>query len=385
MFPAQNRFPLLRNMLQSKGKPMAKRKRLSFDGIGLETKALTFSEPGNPPRGPALGQAGPAPRSAPISQVVGDASAQAALAALTSELEEARLSGRLILRVALDQIDDAHLTRDRMRVGADEMEDLIASLRERGQQMPLEVTALPDGRFGLISGWRRLHALRHLHTETGDARFAGALAIVRAPETLAHAYRAMVEENEIRAGISYYERARIAALAAEAGVYPDARAAIAGLFAAASRAKRSKIASFLVIWQNLDSRLRFGPAISERLGLALAKAIDSEEGFARRLGDRLRKATIETASDEIALLEKALNAGPERGPEQSAESEKQPQPLSPTPVQPAPSPAPLVEEICPGIVLESVGGFSQVRLTLSGRHVDGPFRDRLIAWIRSAR
>jgi hypothetical protein len=32
----------------------------------------------------------------------------------------------------------------------------------------------------------------------------------------------MVEENEIRAGISFYERARLAAEAAKLGIYPDA-------------------------------------------------------------------------------------------------------------------------------------------------------------------
>jgi ParB family transcriptional regulator, chromosome partitioning protein len=353
---------------------MAKRKRLSFDGLGLETKSMPA-----PP--PFMGQGGPS-RSAPIAQVASDAAASAALQALTAELEEARASGRLILRLALDQIDAAHLTRDRLRAGAEEMEDLIASLRARGQQMPIEVSALEDGRFGLISGWRRLQALRHLSDETGAPEFASVLAIVRAPETLAHAYRAMVEENEIRAGISYYERARIAALAAEAGVYPDARAAIAGLFAAASRAKRSKIASFLLIWQHLDARLRFGPAISERLGLALAKAIDADPDFARRLSDRLRKAQLETAAEEVALLEKALagkDMGAPAGPVSGPPADPVVAPVS-APAQPQ---ATHREEISPGIWLETSGGFSQATLVLSGPRVDGPLRGRLVEWLRS--
>ena len=45
------------------------------------------------------------------------------------------------------------------------------------------------------------------------------------------AYVAMVEENEIRVGLSFYERARIAAKSVEAGVYPDDRAALRALFA----------------------------------------------------------------------------------------------------------------------------------------------------------
>lgn len=368
---------------------MAKRKRLNLDGLGLETKAADLGQPSPaPPMGGLPGSVSvPAPmRSAPIAQVAGDSSAQAALSALTAELEEARASGRLMRRLGLEQIEAGHLARDRMRADPAEMDDLIASLRDRGQQVPIEVQALEDGRFGLISGWRRLAALRHLHGETGDARFATVLAILRAPETLAEAYRAMVEENEIRAGISYYERARIAALAAEAGVYPDARAAIAGLFAAASRAKRSKIGSFLLLWQVLDSRLRFGPAIPERLGLALARAIEGDAAFARRLGDRLRKADCSTAAEELALLERALRLGEAPDPQPKATSTPAPDPtppVQPDPVNIAPALAsPHIEEIRPGITLETTGGFSAARLVLSGKKVDGPLRDRLVAWLR---
>lgn len=362
---------------------MAKRKRLSFDALALETKSMPQA---------TAGAAATAPmRQAPIAQVAADSAAQAALATLTQELEEARAQGRLILRLRLDQIDAAHLARDRMQVAGDDMADLTTSIRARGQQMPLEVTALPDGRFGLISGWRRLHVLRQLAAETGEARFSHALAIVRAPETLAEAYRAMVEENEIRAGISYYERARIAALAAEAGIYPDARAAIAGLFAAASRAKRSKIGSFLIIWQQLDARLRFGPAISERLGLALAKALEADGDFGRRLSDRLRKAQITEAAQELALLEKALGAqgraaGDTPRPEKPFASGDTAAPATATVSQPAPaSKPPHREEICPGIWLETSGGFSQSTLTLSGKRVDGPLRARLVDWLRDQR
>ena len=90
----------------------------------------------------------------------------------------------------------------------------------------------------------------------------------------------MVEENEIRVGLSYYERARIAARAAELGVFPDTASALARLFASASRAKRSKIGSFLRLYTALDDRLRFPAAIPERLGLRLARALDADAGLA---------------------------------------------------------------------------------------------------------
>ena len=364
---------------------MAKRKRLSVNALGLEVKSATLAQ-----SGPALPPAPPIPaaRAAPIAQIAGDSAAQAALAALTAELEEARASGRLLLRLGLDQIEEGHLARDRMRADPQEMEDLIASIRERGQQMPIEVSALPGGRFGLISGWRRMRALRHLHEETGEARFAQVLALPRAPESMAEAYRAMVEENEIRASLSYYERARIAALAAEAGVYRDARAAIAGLFAAASRAKRSKIGSFLTLWQALDGRLRFATAIPERLGLALARAIEGDADFGRRLGDRLRKADAQSAEEELAVLERALGGGaaePAPAPAPAPEPEAEPAAEAESPLRPRAAKAPHREEIRPGIWLESAGGFSAVTLTLSGPKVDGNLRADLVKWLRENR
>jgi ParB family chromosome partitioning protein len=106
------------------------------------------------------------------------------------------------------------------------------------------------------------------------------LALMRRPETSADAYLAMVEENEIRAGMSFYERARLAAEAAKLGIYPDPAAAIAALFTSASPAKRSKIGSFVRVHEALGDALRYPTAIPERLGLALAAALDRDErGF----------------------------------------------------------------------------------------------------------
>lgn len=365
---------------------MAKRKRLSLDApeqkSASDTGMLSGTGPGFPaaPSSRAAGPLPPSPaRAAPIAQIAGDASAQAALAALTQELESARASGRLVMQIPLAQIDVDYLARDRMTADPAEMADLIASILERGQQIPIEVAATGAGRYGLISGWRRLAALRHLQASTGEARFATVLALLRAPETAADAYRAMIEENEIRAGISYYERARIAALAAGAGVYSDARAAIAGLFAAASRAKRSKIGSFLKLYEMLDGQLRFGPAISERLGLALVRALEGDPDFTRRLRDRLRKAAPQTAEAETTLLEKALRSPAD--PLEAAPQTKAPTPSSAQAQETARTPH--REEICPGIWLETEGGFSRASLRLSGARVDGPLRDRLVTWLKA--
>ena len=347
-------------------------------GPAPETKSMPRAQPGARP------MPGPPLSAPPIAHVAGEASATHALEELSQEWHRARIEGRLVQSLPLDAIDEGHLLRDRMAADPADMADLIASIRERGQQAPIEVVALDGGRFGLIAGWRRLRALRALLAETGDPRFGTVLALLRRPASAAEAYRAMVEENEIRAGISYYERARIAARAAQAGVHPDPRAAIAALFAAAPRARRSKIASFLVLHDTLDDRLRFASAIPERLGLALARALERDPDLRPRLRERLRKSAPETAAAELALLERALGAGDAatEAPPTDAPTAPAAKPRSPADTQNDPQKTLHREEIRPGIWLETEGGFSRARLTLSGAKVDGPLRDRLVAWLR---
>lgn len=245
----------------------------------------------------------PAVTRAPIAQVAGEAAAQAALSDLAAEVARTRAEGRVIERLPLAEIDPGHLVRDRQTVDAEEMETLVSSIRARGQQMPVEVVdrgSEAHPRYGLISGWRRLMALGQI----GESQV---LALVRRPETAAEAYLAMVEENEIRAGISFYERARIVVTALASGVYPDAKSALNGLFGNVSRAKRSKIKSFMTLVETLDDALRFPAAISEKAGLALVQAI--EAGRAPALREALLSDPPRDAAAEAQLL--ARVCGPE--------------------------------------------------------------------------
>lgn len=366
---------------------MAKRKRLTLPHLA-ETPGL--AEPAAeslpaPSRAEALFPMGVSRSSAPISWVAGEASAVAALSDLAGEVALARDGGRMIEALPLSAVEGDYLVRDRMVADEAELETLMQSLRARGQQMPIEVTPLPGGRYGLISGWRRLTALRRLQAEAPEERrFASVLAILRHPEAASEAYLAMVEENEIRVGLSYYERARIVARAAEQGVFPDAAAALSRLFAAASRAKRSKIGSFLRIVAALDDRLRFASHIPERLGLALARRLEADAAFTTRLRDRLRKTPAETAEAELALLERALTA-PKQPPAPSAgpapdgplPEAAPPAPAAETVSVPArpmpPFPLPGTEEI-PGVWVE--GGLGV--LTLRGPGVTAHFQMQLI-------
>lgn len=358
---------------------MAKRRRLTpaqSDYLGLagplETKAWgTASRPG-------LEASALAPP--PIAQVAGEASAVAALAEVSGALAEARAEGRLVQRLPLDAVEIDYLVRDRLGIDAEEMATLMESIRLHGQRTPIEVTEIAPGRYGLISGWRRLTALRRLAEETKNPGFETVLALLRRPETAGSAYVAMVEENEIRLGLSYYERARIAGRAVEQGVFPDDRAALQTLFAAASRAKRSKIGSFLRIWRALDSALRFPAAIPERLGLGLAQRLEGDADFPARLVRDLTARPPGTAEEELALLASALEATAPRLPRPDAAPE------APLRRDAAPrSPAPEAQEIRPGVFLRVEGGFTRPVLIVSGPAVGPEFRERLEHWLTDPR
>ena len=312
---------------------MAKRKRLEFPDESLTDPLETKSAFSNMSR-------------MPIAEVAGDTSARAALDEVSRAMASAEAEGRVVRKLALESIDVDHLNRDRMVLDAEEMATLTASLAERGQQTPIEVLALPRGRFGLISGLRRVHALREMGV-------AEVLAFVRKPESAATSYVAMVEENEIRAGLSFYERANIAVQAVGAGVYPNVQTAVKGLFAHVAPAKRSKILRFVVLRDALGRRLSFPTAIPEKFGLALASAIEADAAAATRITDALRKTPPADAAAERRVLERALKA-----------------PVVQRQVD---------EEIAPGVRLN----VSKGKAVLTGSAVDPAFLDDLRGWILS--
>ncbi|MEO9899044.1 MAG: ParB N-terminal domain-containing protein [Paracoccaceae bacterium] len=318
---------------------MAKRKRLAPAQLevpaGLETKALKD------------GWAGVRRSTPPIADVASQAASQAAFEEVAGVLETARREGRLVQALPIAAIEVDHLVRDRLVLADEDMDALTQSLATRGQQTPIEVVALAEGRYGLISGWRRIEALRRLGQ-------SDVLAMIRAPETASDAYVAMIEENEIRAGLSFYERARLAAEAVRIGVYRNAGAAVAALFANAPAPKRSKILKFVALHRVLDSALRFPAAIPEKLGLALASAIEADARMGNRLRDSLRKTPALDATEERARLERALQKATPPAPRTSVE-----------PV-----------EIAPGVMLEQKQG----RMVLRGRGVDDALAEDLRAW-----
>jgi len=276
---------------------MAKRKRLSAAQPEYLSHASRSETKSNPFTAP------------PIAQVAGEAATVSALRELTDMVTEARTKGLLLQELPLEAVDAGHLVRDRVAVDPVEQAALVESLRARGQQTPIDVMDHGEDthpRYGLISGWRRLSALRQICDEDGGD--GTVLAQIRVPEGSSEAYVAMVEENEIRAGLSFYERARIVVKALEEGVYPDAKTALQTLYANVSRAKRSKIKSFMVLVESLENHLRFPTRIGERLGLQLASALQHDSAIASRLKKTLQDAAATSPETEHAVLIAALRA-----------------------------------------------------------------------------
>ena len=349
---------------------MAKRKRLTLpDQTGTpparapETKSMFIEGP--VPDAVRVRLAG---RSAPIADMAGAASAAAALEEVSAELSAARAEGRLVQKLRFDQIDAGHLMRDRVVIDTGDMETLMASIRARGQQTPVEVLETGPDSYGLISGWRRLAALARLYEETRDPRFALVQALIRRPEGAQEAYVAMVEENEIRVGLSYYERAQIVARTVQAGVYDSDKTALQTLFSAASRAKRSKIKSFLPIVRDLGAVLQHPAAIGERMGLDLSQRL-AEPELAERFRAALEDGDGRTAEEEQDILSGLIAATSDAGT-----------PPAPSAAVPAPEksadrpPAPPAEEIAPGLRMTRQGS----SLTLRGTAVT----DDLVARLR---
>ncbi len=363
-------------------------------------------EPGAAPDVPRAEHFDRPPRSAgaaPIARVAAEAASTAALDEVVETLRRAREEGRLVIEIPLDDIAADHIVRDRLAAGAGEADEetqaLRESLRAHGQRMPIEVTPLrgpasdegDDGgfsrgllSFGLISGWRRLAALRALHAETGEERFATVRALVRRPENAAAAYVAMVEENEIRLGLGQYERARIAAVATARGVFPSEKAALLALFASASRAKRSRIRAFLEIYHALDGALRFPAHLPERLGLELVERIRAGEGAG--IAAALAAADPADPEAELATLAAWLAAAPAGTPPEAPSGARSEAPRE----DPARDGGGREEagqggrgdpawSLLPGVDLRSELRGRSLTLRLTGEGVTPALRDRVLA------
>jgi ParB family transcriptional regulator, chromosome partitioning protein len=328
---------------------MAKRKRLSLANplvLDDETSSSTTQ---------------PFMTRAPIAEVASETSAVAAMTQLSQEMAAAREEGRMVIDLRLDQIRLDYLMRDRLVTDEPEMEALMASIRESGQKTPIDVALIAPGEYGLISGWRRCEALRRLHV--AGERPDTVKALLRRPESMTDSYLSMVEENEIRVGLSYYERARIIAKVVEHSVFETHKAALLTLFRSASRAKRSKIRSFLTLVESLDAVLKFPHAIGERLGLQLAKQMEADPAFTARITAQLHKTPAPDSEAELSSLNAMLGM------------------VSVKPKRPSTKPDVTQHDVRPGLKVRLFG--VDGRMELSGPAITQDLRMRLLDWLKS--
>lgn len=278
---------------------------------------------------------------------------------------DAVAQGRVVEDLPLSSILLDHIVRDRMAVSPEEMDELKASLRANGQRLPVEVVVIAPGRYGLISGWRRVMALRELAQQGGVETVR---AIIRDPQESGSAYAAMVEENEVRAALTPYERGRIAVVAAEQGAFRSPEEAVDAIFAAASKAKRSKIRSFALVHEELGDMLAFPTDLSEKNGLRLAQALRS--GLGPALRDALGTGMGVDAGKEWAVLEPVLAEAdrPER-PERGGRPRRE-------------RPASGREQLANGITLEQIRTDDGFALRLRGRNADTELMHLLAEEIR---
>lgn len=229
------------------------------------------------------------------------------------EYRKARDEGRVLVAVGIDEIRTSDLPRDRLDLSAvassDEMDELKASIQERGQKEPIELYRDSDGRLQLKKGWRRLTALKQLFEETGDERFSSVMArVAEASSDRIDLYIDMVEENVVREDLTFAEMAQVAILAAQdrelgAG---DAEGLVGRLYSSLHKMKRSYIRSFVYLLNELEGALPFPKAISRNLGVEVARKLRASSDSAEGLREKLARAG--SADEQNEMLDVFLTA-----------------------------------------------------------------------------
>ena len=264
----------------------------------LETK--TQQQPRRGPMAAAMREAAEASR----ARTETEAAVRAENDRLAHEHVRLKRLGLIVDLVEVDRIDTAKLRRDRSAGEDDELDDLVASIREIGLSNPIRVEQAGE-RYELIQGWRRLQAYRALLDETDDERWARIPAGMVAPgDDLVTSYRRMVDENLIRKDISFAEMATLARDYAADPEVPcrDVGSAVAELYASAGYQKRSYIRAFAELLDMLEADLQHPEAIPRNLGLEVRRQLAEGRPGLADLQAALRSRPNRTTDTELSIL-----------------------------------------------------------------------------------
>lgn len=244
------------------------------------------------------------------------------------EFRQAQMEGRVLVALPLDDIGVNDLPRDRFDLdavaGSSEMDELKASIRERGQKEPIEVYGTAAEGYQLKKGWRRLTALRQLLEETGDSSFATVVARVadgQGPRI--DLYIDMVEENVIREDLSFAEMAQVALTAAEDDRMSegDAEALVGRLYASLHKMKRSYIRSFVQLLRMLGDALVEPKSISRNLGVDVVRLLN-DASTDTRMALRAKLERASTGVEQIAVLQEFVAGKGQGEREEKSRSER---------------------------------------------------------------
>ncbi|QUJ78176.1 ParB N-terminal domain-containing protein [Sulfitobacter albidus] len=237
-------------------------------------------------------------------------------------------AGLMLQRVPLDEVHSDDLPRDRLDLEAvavaDEMEELKASIRARGQKEPVELYRGGDGRLQIKKGWRRYTALSQLFAETRDEAFSTVLARVADGEDRMAGYIDMVEENVVREDLTFAEMAQVAITAAQdPGVDgADPLAMVGTLYASLHKMKKSYIRGFVTLLAAVGDDLRWPKSVPRNAGIEAARALKAG-GDAGDLRMRLRAAATADAQNAVLVSfaqgQGGVAAKPAKAPRQKFE------------------------------------------------------------------
>jgi ParB family chromosome partitioning protein len=161
----------------------------------------------------------------------------------------------MITHIPTTEILENALLRDRSHLDQEAIESLAASIHRDGLRQPVEVWTLSQPsethRYGLISGLRRLTAIRLLHSRH-PATHTTIAAFIRTPASIPDAMAQMIAENEIRENLTPWERGLTLATCVNQGLFDTIDAAIAALHPTATKQKRTRLRTLALVAEELE-------------------------------------------------------------------------------------------------------------------------------------
>jgi ParB family transcriptional regulator, chromosome partitioning protein len=216
---------------------------------------------------------------------------------------------RIPVELATADIMEDSLLRDRTQLDPYALDELVLSIMAEGLRHPIEVYKMstPDeGRtYGLVSGLRRLSAMRELASRRKNGDFTTIAAFVVEPKDVPTAMSLMVSENEMRADISPWEKGLLIIRMVEEGLADTPDTAVNLLYPRLDRQRRSRLRGFAHVVDeigdcDLTTPENLSTARMERLAAAL------RGGYTSLIRETLYNCRMQSLETQWEALEPVL-------------------------------------------------------------------------------